>query len=45
MEVFPAFMMMGRLGRSPWLDRLFLMLYLPLQGLLIVRFLHSGWIA
>jgi hypothetical protein len=45
LEVFPAFMMMGRLGRNPWLDRTFLALFLPMQGILIAHFLHSGWVA
>jgi hypothetical protein len=45
LEIFPAFMMMGRLGRNPWLDRLFLVVFLPLQGLLIVRFLNGSWVA
>ncbi|MGC9666976.1 mannosyltransferase family protein [Planosporangium sp. 12N6] len=44
-EVFPAFMMMGRLGRNPWIDRTLLALFLPMQGILAAHFLHSGWVA
>jgi hypothetical protein len=45
LEVFPAFMMMGRLGRYLWLDRTFLAVFLTMQGILVARFLHSGWVA
>jgi len=45
LEVFPAFMMMGRLGRYPWLDRAFLCVFLTMQGILVMRFLHGGWVA
>jgi len=45
LEVFPAFMMMGRLGRYPWLDRTFLAVFLSMQGILVARYLHNGWVA
>jgi Gpi18-like mannosyltransferase len=45
LEVFPAFMMMGRLGRYRWLDHAFLAVFLTMQGILVARFLHSGWVA
>ena len=45
LEVFPAFMMMGRLGRYLWLDRTFLAVFLTMQGILVAHFLHSGWVA
>ncbi|MFG2038889.1 mannosyltransferase family protein [Dactylosporangium sp. NPDC048998] len=45
LEVFPAFMMLGRMGRNPWLDRTLLAAFLTTQGVLAAHFLHSGWVA
>ncbi|WP_432983527.1 mannosyltransferase family protein [Dactylosporangium sp. CA-233914] len=45
LEVFPAFMALGVLGRRPWLDRAVLTTFLSAQGLLAAHFLHSGWVA
>ena len=45
LEVFPAFMALGALGRRPWLDRAVLAAFLTAQGVLAAHFLHSGWIA
>jgi hypothetical protein len=45
LEIFPAFVMLGRLGHNRILDRAILALFLPIQGILIARFLHAGWIA
>jgi hypothetical protein len=45
MEAFPAFLMLGVLTRNPTLERLVLTVFLPLQGILIVHFLHGRWVA
>jgi Gpi18-like mannosyltransferase len=45
LEVFPAFMMLGRLGRHPMMDRALLVSFLGMQGILVTHFLHSGWVA
>jgi hypothetical protein len=45
LEVFPAFMMLGRLGRHPLIDRMLLAVFLSMQGILAARFLHGSWIA
>ncbi|WP_433082103.1 mannosyltransferase family protein [Dactylosporangium sp. CA-052675] len=45
LEVFPAFMALGALGRRPWLDRAVLATFLSTQGVLAAYFLHSGWVA
>ncbi|GAA4243604.1 mannosyltransferase family protein [Dactylosporangium darangshiense] len=45
LEVFPAFMVLGRIGGRPWLDRVLLMVFVLTQGLLAAHFLHSGWVA
>ncbi|MER7006620.1 mannosyltransferase family protein [Dactylosporangium sp. NPDC000555] len=45
LEVFPAFMMLGRMGRNRWLDRTLLAAFLATQGVLAAHFLHSGWVA
>jgi len=45
LEVFPGFMMLGRLGQSRLLDRLLLVVFLPLQGMLVAQFLHGWWVA
>ncbi|MEV8514342.1 mannosyltransferase family protein [Dactylosporangium sp. NPDC051484] len=45
LEVFPAFMMLGRMGRNRWLDRTLLAAFLTTQGVLAAHFLHSGWVA
>jgi hypothetical protein len=45
LEVFPAFMMLGVLGRHLFVDRLVLVAGLTMQGVLLGRFLHGGWIA
>jgi hypothetical protein len=45
LEVFPAFMMLGRIGRHPLVDRALLAGFLGVQGLLVAHFLHGGWVA
>ncbi|MEU7865487.1 mannosyltransferase family protein [Dactylosporangium sp. NPDC049140] len=45
LEIFPAFMALGALGRRPWLDRGVLVLFLTTQGVLAAHFLHGGWVA
>lgn len=45
LEIFPAFMMLGRLGRRASVDRAALTLFLMVQGILVARFLHAGWVA
>jgi Mannosyltransferase (PIG-V) len=45
LEVIPAFMMLGILGRHAVIDRVALAVFLPVQGILVATFLHGGWIA
>ncbi|WP_344616789.1 mannosyltransferase family protein [Dactylosporangium salmoneum] len=45
LEIFPAFLMLGRIGGRPWLDRALLAAFLGTQGVLAAHFLHSGWVA
>ncbi|MFG2038891.1 mannosyltransferase family protein [Dactylosporangium sp. NPDC048998] len=45
LEVFPAFMLLGRLGARPALDRVVLALFLMLQGILAAYFVRGGWVA
>jgi hypothetical protein len=45
LEVFPAFMLLGRLGARPVLDRIALALFLMLQGILVAYFVRGGWVA
>jgi hypothetical protein len=45
LEVFPAFMLLGRLGARPGLDRIVLALFLMLQGILVAYFVRGGWVA
>lgn len=42
MEIFPAFMVLSRMGR---IERGVLAAFLMVQGLLAAHFLHSGWVA
>ncbi|HZY42134.1 MAG TPA: hypothetical protein VFF59_09065, partial [Anaerolineae bacterium] len=43
--MFPGFMALGLIGRHPWLDRLILILFLLLQGVLALMFTKGYWIA
>ncbi|MGI5246459.1 mannosyltransferase family protein [Dactylosporangium sp. CA-139066] len=45
LEVFPAFMILGRMGARPAVDRLLLALFLMLQGILAAYFVRGGWVA
>ncbi|WP_432833766.1 mannosyltransferase family protein [Dactylosporangium sp. CA-092794] len=45
LEIFPAFMLLGRLGAKPSLERVVLLVFLTAQGVLAAHFLHSGWVA
>ncbi|MEV6929617.1 mannosyltransferase family protein [Dactylosporangium sp. NPDC051485] len=45
LEIFPAFLMLGKIGGRPWLDRALLAAFLGTQGVLAAHFLHSGWVA
>jgi Gpi18-like mannosyltransferase len=45
LEIVPAFMLLGMLSRRGWTDRLLLAVFLPVQGILIMRFMHFGWVA
>ncbi|WP_327002754.1 hypothetical protein OHA72_47950 [Dactylosporangium sp. NBC_01737] len=44
LEIFPAFMLLGRLGNRATIDRTALTLFLTVQGILVARFLHAGWV-
>jgi len=43
--MFPGFMALGLIGRRPWLDRLILIVFLILQGVLALMFVKGYWIA
>jgi hypothetical protein len=45
LEAVPAFLILGRMGRNAFVDRLVLMAFLTMQGVLVVRFLHGNWVA
>jgi hypothetical protein len=45
LEVFPAFMVLGRIGGRAWVDRTVVTAFLAAQGVLAAHFLHSGWVA
>ena len=45
LEVFAGFMVLGRMGAARWFDRVYVALALPLQTLLLVIHLHTGWVA
>jgi hypothetical protein len=45
LEVWPAFMMLGVLSRHRTIERLLLAVFLPLQGILAMHFLHGRWVA
>ncbi|GAA0951461.1 hypothetical protein GCM10009558_067940 [Virgisporangium aurantiacum] len=45
LEVFPAFALLARLGRSAAVDRTWTFLALEVQAVLLVHFLHGGWVA
>ena len=45
LPAFPVFMLLASWSeRWPWLQAALLYAWLPLQGILVVLFLHSGWI-
>ncbi|WP_345637858.1 mannosyltransferase family protein [Rugosimonospora acidiphila] len=44
-EVFPAFLILGRLGRHPFVDRAVLAGFLGVQGILVMQYLGGGWVA
>ena len=45
LEAVPMFFLFGRWGGRPWLDRLMLILSLPLLVLFILIFAMGGWVA
>jgi hypothetical protein len=45
LEVVPAFLILGRMGRHAFVDRLVLTAFLTMQGVLVLRFLHGEWVA
>jgi Mannosyltransferase (PIG-V) len=45
LECLPVFMVLARMGRSPTFDRLFLMLALPVQGVMILTFVQNQFVA
>jgi hypothetical protein len=42
---FPAFMVLARAGQRTWVDRTYLAVAVPLQGILAAYLLHGGWVA
>jgi hypothetical protein len=44
-EVFPAFVVLARIGANRTADRLYLVVALALQGAAVVQFLNGGWVA
>jgi Gpi18-like mannosyltransferase len=45
LEVFPAYLVLGRIGIRPLLDRGYLVLAMGVQAVLLDHFLHAGWVA
>ena len=45
LEVFPAFAVLGRLGEHRLVDRCYTFVALGTQPVLLVHFLHGGWVA
>jgi hypothetical protein len=45
LEVFPAFLILGRIGARTLVDRGYLVLGVAAQALLLDAFLHGGWVA
>jgi hypothetical protein len=43
--MFPGFMALGLIGKRPWLDRLILIIFLIMQGVLALMFTKGDWIA
>jgi Gpi18-like mannosyltransferase len=45
LEAIPSFLILGRMGRNAFVDRLVLTAFLSMQGILVMQFLHSQWVA
>ncbi len=45
LAAFPAFMLLGVWGARPWIDRLILVLSLPLLAIFTLIFAMGGWVA
>jgi Gpi18-like mannosyltransferase len=45
LEAIPSFLILGRMGRNAFVDRLVLTAFLSMQGILVMQFLHSRWVA
>ncbi|WP_433054637.1 glycosyltransferase family 39 protein [Dactylosporangium sp. CS-033363] len=45
LEVFPAFMILARIGARPWVDRIVVALFFMLQAILAAYFVRGGWVA
>jgi hypothetical protein len=44
LEVFPAFLMLARIGARPLVDRADMILAVGAQAVLLYHFLHGGWV-
>ena len=44
-EVFPAFLLLARIGARPAVDRGYLILAVAAQAVMLDHFLHGGWLA
>lgn len=45
LEVFPAFLVLARIGARPLADRAYLIIAVGAQAILLAIFLHGGWVA
>ncbi len=45
LEIFPAFIVLARVGANRTADRLYLFVALALQGAALVQYLNGGWVA
>jgi hypothetical protein len=45
LEIFPAFLVMARIGARPLADRAYLVIAVSAQAILLAIFLHGGWVA
>ena len=43
LEIFPAFILLARLGRRPWFHQVYLLFALPMLTLLVLQFLTGHW--
>jgi len=43
LEIFPAFILLARLGRNSWVHQTYLLFALPMLTFLVLQFLTGHW--